>query len=421
MRPGDQPYRKLARALCKALPELQSGEIGKSIDFVEAALMSGEHALTKLINGLALRRGTCLLVLVDQFEELFRFRGGTQFEMDPRNDVSPYEKRSEVNSFVDLLLETAKRQNCGSAHDFLPESCESTKVEWKCPIFVVLTMRSEFIGNCDVFIGLPDAISKTSFLTPRMTREQMRDAIERPLQSFSAVAQAALVNRILNDVGSDPDSLPLMQHALLRTWQKAMERCSDPLLDRKERIELSIKEYEEIGGFKKALQIHADEAYLELGNNARNGKRLQRAAEILFRLLTRETSERMIVRNPITVSKAIATAEVSEEDLLRVAKVFSQEGRNFITVWPSGRKVGLDSTLDISHESLIRNWGYLQQWVKAETKSVEDYSWVTKAARRWKGGTGGLFSGADLRYALAWEQRRALLRGGPLAMEVTST
>src|SRR5208282_4154877 len=47
-RPGDQPYRELARALCKSLPEIRGNE--KNVDFVEAALMSGEHALTKLIN-----------------------------------------------------------------------------------------------------------------------------------------------------------------------------------------------------------------------------------------------------------------------------------------------------------------------------------------------------------------------------------
>jgi hypothetical protein len=50
-----------------------------------------------------------------------------------------------------------------------------------------------------------------------MTREQLKDAIVCPLQLFEAVAHPALVNRILNDVGTDPDSLPLMQHALLRT------------------------------------------------------------------------------------------------------------------------------------------------------------------------------------------------------------
>jgi hypothetical protein len=406
LRPGDQPYGKLAAALCRGLPELKSDGVVKNVEFVEASLSSSEHALTKLIRGLPLRSGTCLLVLVDQFEELFRFRGTSHAENDSgqRGHASAYERRNEINSFVDLLLATVEDQDWGVAGAPSGESSGSMQTEWKCPIFVVLTMRSEFIGNCDAFLGLPEAISKTSFLTPRMKREQIRDAVERPLRIFSAAAVPTLVNRILNDVGSDPDSLPLMQHALLRTWRQAVDRSVALRRNDKEIVELTLADYEKIGGFAKALQIHADEAYLELGRDQKIGKRLQRCTQLLFRLLTRETSERMIVRNPMTVGEIMATAEISEAEVMHVAKVFSQEGRNFITISPTRRKVNLDSVLDISHESLFRNWGFLQQWVKDETKSVEDYSWVMQAARHWKE-RGALFSGPNLRYALAWEQK----------------
>lgn len=84
-------------------------------------------------------------------------------------------------------------------------------------IWVVLTMRSDFIGNCEAFLGLPEAVSRSQFLVPRLDRKQMEEAITRPgevkiaaFQPFSF--QQDLVNRIVNDAGDRPDQLPMMQH-----------------------------------------------------------------------------------------------------------------------------------------------------------------------------------------------------------------
>ena len=47
-----------------------------------------------------------------------------------------------------------------------------------------MTMRSDFMGDCDAFRGLPAAINESQFLAPRLTREQLQDAITGPLQVF---------------------------------------------------------------------------------------------------------------------------------------------------------------------------------------------------------------------------------------------
>jgi hypothetical protein len=382
LRPGNQPHRNLALALCSAVPELQTRP--NTAEFIEADLLSGEHALLKLIGGLSLDPGTCLLVLVDQFEELFLFGAGKNPETDSGTEV--YERRTEANSFVDLLLRTVKGQII--APNSL-ESSASSKIKWQCPVFVVSTMRSEFIGRCDMFLGLPEAITASQFLTPRMTREQIKDAIERPLELFASHAEPSLVNRLLNDVGTEPDSLPLLQHCLLRTWQTALGRRVSPSTDN-HGLELTMADYDKAGTFIKALENHAEEAYYELGSDPKDGKRLHREAELLFRLLSRKTSEGIIVRNPITIREAAVTAQVSANDVFRVVKVFGQEGRNFVSVSPNNRKPDLGSTVDISHESLFRNWERLQQWTKVEAGSVEDFSWVMEGAKRWENKGGSL-------------------------------
>jgi len=135
-----------------------------------------------------------LLILVDQFEELFRYQG--------------LAGREEAEAFVALLLASANERHV--------------------PIYIVLTMRSDFLGRCAEFDGLAEAVTDAQYLCPRLSREQIRSAIEGPAKVFGGMVEPRLVSRIVDDMGTDPDQLPLMQHALMRLWELARARpeCS---------------------------------------------------------------------------------------------------------------------------------------------------------------------------------------------------
>jgi WD40 repeat protein len=407
-RPGSDPYPELARALGKSLPGPNPSDSADWASYVQAMLLSSDNGLIRVVNEAGLPQGINVLVLVDQFEELFRFRrvARSQGEETAEKQHATYEERNKANAFVNLLLETVRRQTgCEAVSGWSRTGRMTSGLTPKSPIFVVLTMRSEFLGHCDAFLGLPEAVSQSQFLTPRMTREQLKDAIVRPLEVFGAVAHAALVNRILNDVGTDPDSLPLMQHALLRTWQNAKQRLETQPLESRQKVELKIADYERAGELQRALSLHADEAYAELGRDPVQGESYQDIARQLFLLLCRQTSEGVMVRNPIQVEEAAAITGVSAESILHVSTVFCKEGRNFITSSGGDHDLTRDSILDISHESLIRNWDTLKAWIETEIKSAADYAWVLQAAEVWKAKGGNLFHGANLRIALAWKQK----------------
>ena len=74
-------------------------------------------------------------------------------------------------------------------------------------------------GDCARFAGLPEAINKGQYLIPRLTRERRRQVIVGPIQLRGAEIAPRLLHRLLNDVGDNPDQLPILQHALLRTWE----------------------------------------------------------------------------------------------------------------------------------------------------------------------------------------------------------
>ena len=138
--------------------------------------------------------GTNLLIEVDQFEELFRYRATSAAGMTDQ------QRAKEAAAFVNLLLEAVAQS------DFA--------------IYIVLTMRSDFLGDCSQFAGLPEAINRSQYLVPRLTREERRAAIAGPVSVGGAEISPVLLTRLVNDVGDNPDQLSILQHALNRTWAR---------------------------------------------------------------------------------------------------------------------------------------------------------------------------------------------------------
>ena len=183
MRPGGDPLTNLAAALVEA--DLYDPDEDGIVDQVRTTLDRSAPGLSEAVRQSDVEKGTNVLVVVDQFEEIFRFReqGG--------------QSHQEALAFVKLLLEASQQQNT--------------------PAYIVLTMRSDYLGDCAQFRGLAQAVNEGEFLIPRLTRNQRRSAISGPVQVGGAEISKRLLTKLLNDVGDDPDQLPVLQHALMRT------------------------------------------------------------------------------------------------------------------------------------------------------------------------------------------------------------
>ncbi len=142
------------------------------------------------------------------------------------------------------------------------------------PIYVAITMRSDFIGDCAQFPALTRKINDSHYLIPQLTRDQKRKAIEGPLAVGNAKVSSRLVQQLLNDLGDNPDQLPILQHALMRTWSywSAYRDYEEEPVD--------LKHYEAIGTMSEALSQHANEAYDELDEDQK------RICEVLFKSIT---------------------------------------------------------------------------------------------------------------------------------------
>gem|GEM_PF-7041963 len=301
--PGDHPMRALRDALVSlaAGADLEQDVLVKD---VETALATSSFGLSKAvaeIPGLSKRK---LLLVVDQFEELFRYEGS----------------RDDAIDFVQTLLEATR-------------SYSST-------IHVLITMRSDFIGDCAQFQRLPEAVSRSQFLVPALDREQREEVILKPIALGEAEIEPFLVERLLNDGGAEMDQLPVLQHSLLRLWE-----CAG-VVDGTRR--LSEKEYDAIGGIAHALSQHADEIMTELG------KPLEPAVEAVFRALSETDADGRATRRALSFSKLLAETGVPEADLRRVVERFSADDCSFIVL--STRVLTGETQVDVAHEALLRNW-----------------------------------------------------------------
>lgn len=365
MRPGSNAIRSLASAL--ADPAVLGGE---SIDpalrtpLVEAVLRRSGRGLIDAFQHARLEANENLLVVVDQFEELFRFHR-TQQAGAPTDEGA---------AFVNLLIEAAR-------------SSEQ-------PIYVVLTMRSDFLGDCARFRDLPEMLNDGQYLIPRLTRDQRRATIEGPVAVGGAAIAPRLTQRLLNDVGDDPDALPVMQHALMRTWD-AWKAAGQP--DRP----IDLDDYLGIGGMAQALSIHADQAYVGLA--AIPGA--QTVAQTLFRCLCERSEDYRETRRPTRLDELCEVAGTDAATMTRVIDAFRSDGRTFLMpAWPVPLEP--DSIIDISHEALIRHWQILRDWVQREARSATLYRRLRQTALLWPQNA-ALWRNPDLERALLWEREEA--------------
>jgi tetratricopeptide (TPR) repeat protein len=368
-RPGARPLAAMAVALSEATGTACSD---KERRLIETRLARGPRGLVDWLDEIHLPAQTNLLLLVDQFEEIFRFRQG--------------ETSDDIDAFVALLLASAKQR--------------------EKPIYVVITMRSDFLGECAQFTDLAETINDGQFLTPRLTREQCEQAIEGPAAVFGGSVEKALTTRLLNDMGTNADQLPLMQHVLMLLWQTAEGAGAG-------RPKLTLAQYEKLGGIGAsagsrveaggqeershgALNDHADKIYSELTGAQ------QRLARILFRALTvSEGASGRDVRRPTELREVADIAAVAPSELIPVVEAFRAPGRNFLTPFPPA-PLAPDTTIDISHESLIRQWLKLREWTRLEFESAETYRHLEKKAVLWKQGDEEPMRMPYLGVVLAW-------------------
>jgi energy-coupling factor transporter ATP-binding protein EcfA2 len=367
-RPGPDPMAALARALGK----LDAGVMNAAD--VEQELRSSSRGLARAVarlNGAAPARQ--VLVVVDQFEELFRLG---------KERYAPEQWRAERAAFIKTVL--------------------GARTSSEASVYVVITMRTDFLDQCSHFLGLTDALNSGQFLVPELTREQLEHAITRPIERARGEISRAVVRRVLSEATQVPDSLPVVQHALMRTWQRARDEGS---------ATITLDHYQAVGGLVGALDDHGNELLKRLDPKGSDDG-MQRAVKLLFQRITLTNADDKVTRSPTSFGTLVRLAQASgvprAESVLRaVVDVFRANDCRFLMP-PEDEAVDVDTEIDISHEAVFRNWRLLSGagdnpgWIAREHRDGRAYCRLAEAARVKRRGEGQLLTEELLALTEAW-------------------
>ncbi len=406
LRPERTPFRNL----CKSIGR----ELGiDNIDSVQAELNHGFSAIIDLYKNskrhidtnstawqladdkgkAALKREAAnLIILVDQFEEFF-----TNPENYHRGIPS-----GDANLVLNLLLETAR-----------------ISLEEDLPVYVVFTMRSDYIGQCAAFRGLPEYIGFSQFFVPRLNRAQLQMVIEEPSVLSGNRISRRLTERLIHDITEGVDQLPILQHALNQIWHAAdsgneemdlihyamvggmpVDELPDEMIERFrtwfESLPGDIKSCYHKPNLQNVIDTHSNKLYEQANEyfSKKTGKTIseedaKKIIKTAFTCLTKIDQSRA-VRNRMTLGEIvniIGNPQYGVNEVGVLLDIFREPGNTFVRpfILDESHSHSLKETdvLDITHESLIRNWRYLEQWAKEEFETYTVSLDFEQQLRRW--------------------------------------
>lgn len=282
-----------------------------------------------------------MLLIVDQFEELFTLC------LD----------ESERKAFVENLTTAAGPGG---------------------PVLAVIALRADFYAHCGAYPSLRTALERQQIYIGRMSREELARAIQGPAAQGAWAFEPGLVEFLLDEIGEEPGSLPLLSHALLETWRRRQGRT------------MSFAGYYAAGGVRGSIARTADRTLEGLDPGER---------EIARRIFTRLTQLGESTQD---------TRRRVELDELAVEGEDREVVEHVLAELADARLITKSATsIEVAHEVLIREWPTLRTWLDADRAALKIHQHLTRSAQSWERlnrDAGELYGGARLAQAVEWSQ-----------------
>ena len=342
-------------------------------------------------------KGANLFILADQFEEFFT---------NPENYAGGVPS-DEAYVTVNLLLESA-----------------GLSINEDLPVFIVFTMRSDFISQSVSFKGLPEYIGYSQFFVPRLQRNELQQVIEEPAKLAGGSISKRLTETLINELRDGFDQLPIIQYSLSQLWKVASNGDEEMDLmhlvklaglptkflssEDKVKFEKWVKDQESFKqkyyqntGLSNVLNTHANILYetalfyyQEIVSWSKNEITEEDARVVIktaFQSLTKIDMGRA-VRNRVTlreITDIINKPEIDYETVCGILNIFRLPGNNFIRPYIDQNDIesqylSSEAILDITHEALIRNWEVLTYWEIEERENYNDFQEFSVQLERWK-------------------------------------
>jgi hypothetical protein len=319
--PSDRPLVSLAAALLPFLePDLSEVDELAEANKLAAHLADGSVALRDVsARVLQKQRGTDrLLLFIDQWEELYTLCPDQQI----------------CRNFAAQLLDAAA---AGS-------------------VKVVLTMRGDFFGRALADRALSDQLQDAVVTIGPMTRGELAEAILKPAAAVGLAFEAGLDETILDDVGDEPGSLPLLEFLLEALWRARHDAL------------LHYDAYHRLGRVPGAIAHRAEELFERALTEAE-----RQAAHRLLICMVHPGEGTQDTRQRVAIPEADPVAEATIRKLADARLLVTERDA------ATGRE-----TVEVAHEALIRGWQRLRGWVDQDREFLRTRERIAAQAKLWE-------------------------------------
>jgi WD40 repeat protein/serine/threonine protein kinase len=344
--PGSRALEALALTFTSCLPERSVKSIREDLEDESAR---GLHLLAAQ---LVKAPGKQVVLFIDQFEELFTLTAD----------------EAERQQFIDVLV-TAMTEPQGA-------------------LIALLTLRADFYERPMAYPTLHRLIETHQKAVLPMSMVDLRAVIKGPaaLPDVQLSFEGNLVGDLLFEMQGQVGALPLLQFTL----EQLFERRSD--------LHLTLAAYRELGGVKGAISQHAERTYAALPSEEHR----QLAQALFARLIDPGASEQDTTRRRAALSELVL-ADATKTRLLRETADAFIAARLLTT-----NEVAGTTTLEVSHEAVIREWKRLAEWIREARDDLYLLQVIRDDTAEWKRherSPDRLYRGSQLAEALAWRER----------------
>jgi len=348
--PGKNPFYGIATSLSRLWLSANAtvASIVEESERVERQLVSRQSSLSNYMQEALrhLQQADRLLVIVDQFEELF-------------TQVTDEKLR---RAFIDSILSCVNDTACSA----------------------VITLRADYYGRAiELSPELSAALEGSQLNAGPIGRSECRDIIVGPAERTGVSFEDGLVDRLLDDVEMQPGSLPLLEFTLTELWQCLVDRKFRP-------AGFTHSDYEKVGKLSHAITTRAEAVLRSLTDRQREA-----APSVLTRLVRVTSADEEGASSRQTVR-----AEELGPDGRAILEAFA---RARLVVFGSDEH--RNATIEVAHEALIRNWSTLQEWINGDVHFLLWRQSLATYISEWgrvKKDSSGLLTGALLRNGRQW-------------------
>ncbi len=316
MVPATNPIQQLASTLesiaVDGIPDLY------------AHLLSDRDALRQAVDQLLHGTDSELVLLIDQFEEVFTLG------------------QSETIREQFLALIYTAVTTPGSR------------------LRVLVTLRADFYDRPLLYSEFGGLVQRYTRVVLPLSPSEIERAVTMPAKRVGVQVDTDLIAAIIDDVREEPGALPLLQYALTELFEMRQDN------------RLTLNAYEESGGVVGALARRAEQVYIKVP-----GRFQPLVRQLFLRLITlgegREDTRRRV---------ALSELRSITRDRDNLDKILDAFGKFRLLTFdrdPDTR----EPMVEVAHEALIREWSRLKEWLETMRDDIRLQRVLAASSTEW--------------------------------------